>query len=86
MPVIVREGSWRIKIFTADHAPPHVHVYHGRAWVRIRLPAPGSPAYPLHAARMASRDILEAIRLVERYRGQLVSAWREIHGISKPYR
>jgi Domain of unknown function (DUF4160) len=86
MPVIVREGSWRIKIFTDDHEPPHIHVYHGRARVRIRLPGPGSPTRPMHVPRMATREVLEAIRLVERHANQLVSAWKAIHGIPKPDR
>lgn len=81
MPVIVREGSWRIKIFTADHEPPHVHVVHQGGMATVRLDADYDV---LEVHRMTRRDMLTAVRLVEAHREIPMEAWRRIHGNSQP--
>ncbi len=83
MPVIVREGSWRIKIFTNDHEPPHVHVYRRGAWARIFLPSAGAPARVLSRRAMTDREAVTALLLVEEHAPELMSAWRTIHGLPK---
>ncbi|WP_414676734.1 DUF4160 domain-containing protein [Longimicrobium sp.] len=77
MPVIVREGSWRIWIYSDDHGFPHVHVVHPGGRVKIRL-TPGHDV--LGVSRMSPRDLLKAVRLVETHREILMAAWRNIHG------
>ncbi|WP_331878015.1 DUF4160 domain-containing protein [Longimicrobium sp.] len=84
MPVIIREGSWRIWIWTRDHGLPHVHVYHGGGAVKILLPTRRLPAMVTARQRMPDREVAAALRLVERHKDELISAWRAIHGLPKP--
>ena len=77
MPVIVREGSWRIWIHSDDHGFPHVHVVYQGARVKIRL---DSGHRVMGISRMSPRDMLKAVRLVEAHRETLMIAWRSIHG------
>jgi hypothetical protein len=83
MPVIVREGSWRIWIHTDDHGRPHVHVHRRGARAKILLPTAGAPAAVLSRRAMTDHDAVAAVALVEVYAEELVSAWRRIHGFSE---
>ncbi|MBW3655164.1 MAG: DUF4160 domain-containing protein [Gemmatimonadetes bacterium] len=85
MPVVIREGSWRIWIFPRDHGPPHVHVFRRGSVVKIRLRTPGSPAQPAGHTRMSRREMAEAIRLVEKHNDVLTPAWSMIHGLPQSH-
>jgi hypothetical protein len=71
MPVVIREGSWRIWIHSHDHGFPHVHVVHQGERVKIRL---DSGHGVLGVSRMPPRDMLKAVRLVETHREILMIA------------
>ncbi len=81
MPVIIREGSWRIWIFTNDHGFPHVHVYRRGAKAKILLPSGESPVRILSRRGMTDRDAGAALVLVEAHAAELISAWKTIHGL-----
>lgn len=81
MPVVIREGSWRIWVYPRDHAPPHVHVRRPGGFVKVRLPAGLEPPAMMSRARLTDREVAEAVRLVEKHRDALSFAWSEIHGL-----
>lgn len=82
MPVVIREGSWRIWIFPKDHAPPHVHVYRHGGFSKVLLPLDGAPARLIKTQRMTQRDASAAVDLVDKYATILTLAWSAIHGTS----
>jgi hypothetical protein len=81
MPVIIREGSWRIWIYTHDHGLPHVHVIRRGSRAKILLPQAGAPAHVLSRRSMTNREAVDALILVEAHAAELMNAWRMIHGL-----
>jgi hypothetical protein len=37
VPVVARQGAFRLVVHARDHPPPHVHVKHGSNEVRVNL-------------------------------------------------
>ena len=83
MPTIVREGGFRVQVHSAprEHPPPHVHVERrGQGEVLIELGI-HEPRLTIREVRgMRDRDVLTAVRIVERHYDRLMKAWRAIHG------
>jgi len=83
LPTILREDGFVVRVFgpPREHPPPHVHVECGReAVVIIRLGSARHSPSVRAVYRMHARDIAAALALIERHHGELVLAWREIHG------
>ena len=83
VPTIVREGRFRVVVYgpPREHSPPHVHVEVGPdGLVVIRLGIGSSPprVWAVYGAR--DQEVLAAYRLVQIHHGQLLAAWRAIHG------
>lgn len=76
MPTVLRVGSLRVVVYTNDHSPAHVHVL-GPGWaVIVNLIGPSVR----EVINCSERDAREALRLVVERQGELMEAWRRIHG------
>jgi hypothetical protein len=76
MVTVLREGSFRVRIYTDDHEPAHVHVV-GDGMAKVSL----VPHVELQWARgMTDAAARKALRLVSENRLFLLEKWRELHG------
>jgi hypothetical protein len=76
MPTVLRIGGLRVVVYTNDHPPAHVHVL-GPGWaVVINLTGPSVR----EVINCNEREANEALRLVRDLKGELMAAWRRIHG------
>ncbi len=81
MPVIVREGGWRILIYLNDHAPPHVHVCRaGGVRIKVLLPVAGQQTRVAKTTNADPRQAFMASRLVSAHADVLIAAWERFHG------
>lgn len=86
MPVIVREGGWRILIYSNDHAPPHVHARRPDGGeVKVGLPIGGRELKFMEAEGLLPWKALEGVRLVQKHVEVLVAAWERIHGLPEDH-
>lgn len=76
MPTALRIEGFEIRINTADHEPPHVHVYKAEGMAKIAL----EPVCIKSRANMSAKAASRAAWLVAEHRALLLQAWREIHG------
>ncbi len=76
MPTILRHGGFEVRIQTADHEPPHVHVYNAGGMVKIEL----EPIRTKSRSGMSAQMAAQAERIVAQHQGMLLEAWRKIHG------
>jgi len=76
MVTVLREGGLRVRIYTDDHEPAHVHVV-GDGIAKVLL----IPNVELDSARgMTEATARKALRLVSENRLFLLEKWRELHG------
>jgi hypothetical protein len=76
MPTILRLAGFEVRIQTADHEPPHVHVYNAGGMVKINLDPVNIKSRSGMSARMATQSEL----IVAQHQPMLLEAWRKIHG------
>jgi len=74
---IIRQGGYRVVIFSNDHEPPHVHVFKGGAEAIIEL----VPIQIRENYRMSRRQLRTALQIVLDNEELLIGAWREIHDV-----
>jgi len=76
MPTVLRIGSWRVMIYTTDHAPPHVHVM-GPGWaVVVNL----DPIEVREADDCPDHQARDVKRAIAPHRDALLDHWRRLHG------
>jgi len=80
LPTVHREGGFQFRIFANDHSPPHVHVIKAGGFAKVAIGGVDEPPCLLEARRLKDRDIVRAVRIVEREWRKLMSAWTNIHG------
>ncbi|QLF69746.1 DUF4160 domain-containing protein [Peteryoungia desertarenae] len=75
MVTVFRKHGMRFVIYTADHEPPHVHVYgDGEARIDIlRLTV-------ITQGGMSDRDVRRAVDEIEAQQEMLIDIWRRYHG------
>jgi hypothetical protein len=71
MPTVLRVNGFRFRFYSDDHAPPHVHVLYGGAWLVVEL----ETGLVRHNRRMRPADIVRAVQLVEEHQAYLLAAW-----------
>lgn len=76
MPTVLRVKGFDVRINTADHEPPHVHIYNAEGMVKIYL----DPIVVKSRVGMSTRMATKAELIVHQYQTMLLDAWREIHG------
>ena len=86
MPTVHREGGFQIRIFANDHFPPHVHVVKAGGFAKVALGSVEEPPGLLEARGLKDRDIVRAVRIVEREWRKLMLAWTKIHGEKNHHR
>ena len=80
MPSILRLDGFEFRIYTEDHAPAHVHVFAGRLEARIAIGDADVAPYSIDPGAMATRQVREAIRIVEEHQAVFLGIWRKYHG------
>lgn len=71
-----REDGFEFRIWSNDHAPPHVHAWKAGGMAKIEL-----TGYAVVKVRhMGAADVIRAVRIVAANRNKLMKAWRETHG------
>lgn len=75
MVTVLRQHGFRFIIYTADHEPPHVHVYgDGEARIEIKT------LKVLTQGGMSDRDVRRAVAIIEANRQLFQEIWRKYHG------
>lgn len=75
MVTVLREHGLRFVIYTADHEPPHVHVY-GDGEARIDM----ASLKVMTQGGMSDRDVRRAVDTIEANRDRFLEVWRKYHG------
>jgi hypothetical protein len=75
MVTVLRKHGMRFVIYTADHEPPHVHVYgYGEARIDIvtlRVMTQGG---------LSDRDVRKAVEEISMQQKLFLETWRRYHG------
>lgn len=79
MITVLRAAGLEFAIYTADHPPPHVHVY-GDGKAKIVLAGRDGRPELLWVTGLKDGDIRKAMKAVADHRDELLELWREIHG------
>jgi uncharacterized protein YjlB len=76
----IRIGTWRVMIYTHDHAPAHVHLVgpHGRA--KIALNCPEGPVVLIDSRGIDAGTLKRALGQIEQELSALCEDWRLMHG------
>ena len=77
MPTIISEDGFQIRIYPADHEPPHVHVFKGGTEVKISIK---NQVNILNPKTMKASDIKKALEIVQKHLSLLLAKWEEING------
>ena len=80
MPTVFREQGFQVRIYPADHLPPHVHVVKAGTAAKIILGDEKTGPQLAAVYGMSARNVVRAFRLVERHQEQLLKAWSAYHG------
>ncbi|CAH0255403.1 hypothetical protein SRABI05_03362 [Agrobacterium fabrum] len=72
---VLRQHGMRFVIYTADHEPPHAHVY-GEGEARIDIVS----LTVLTQGGMSDRDVRRAVAVIEENRTLFLETWRRYHG------
>jgi hypothetical protein len=79
MVTVHREAGLRIRIFTDDHEPAHVHVL-GQGHAKVNLLGPDGLPELVFARGMTIGEVRKMLRIVGEQQDMLVARWRDIHG------
>ena len=80
MGTILRIGSWRVMIYTLDHAPAHVHLVGPEGRAKIALNCPTGPGLPISIRGIDAATVKGAVNVIERELMELCQIWRSMHG------
>ena len=75
MPTILRQDGFEVMIYTRDHEPPHVHVWHAGTELVINL----DPLAIRENNRMLPNNSRKAFDIVAYNQTDLLIAWRRLH-------
>lgn len=82
MPTIVRKDGFKLRVYTHDHPPPHVHVAKAGATVTIDLITGFATRIQ---GDISDEDVRRAELLVGEHETRLYNAWVKIHGQNSPH-
>ncbi len=77
MPTVLRQAGFSVMIYTRDHEPMHVHVWHQGNEAIIRFE---TDVILLEINGMNRREARLALAIVNENRELLIEKWREIYG------
>lgn len=81
MVVIHRVFGYRFVIYTADHAPAHVHVT-GPGQGKINLLGSGGRVELVYSVGISRPDMRRLMQEADARRSAFLEAWEQIHGRS----
>ena len=76
MPTVLRQGGFRLMIYTSDHEPMHVHFWYQGNEAVIRFE---TEIVLLEERGFDRQQIRRAIAIVRQNREFLIKKWREIY-------
>lgn len=79
MVTVHRAFGYRFVIFTNDHSPPHIHVVGPGGEAKITLVGPNGLVLDW-VRGIATADMRRIMAELQRERGRLIEAWKEVHG------
>lgn len=82
MPTGLRFDGLRVVIYPNDHRPAHVHVIGRGCEAALDLNCPAGPVEVRENYGFSRREITHIQAVLTNHRGELCSAWEEIHGIA----
>ncbi|MBD0319727.1 MAG: DUF4160 domain-containing protein [Gemmatimonadetes bacterium] len=80
MPTIHVVDGFTVQVYTRDHRPPHVHIFHQDGEAVIALGAHGEEPVVREVYRMRTRDVLRSLEIVRENQTAFLDAWRMYHG------
>lgn len=80
MGTLFRIGSWRIMIYTHDHAPSHVHLVGPDGRAKIALNCPDGPLALIDSRGIDAGTLKNALDQIQAELVALCREWRSIHG------
>lgn len=75
MVTVLRQFGMRFVIYTADHEPPHAHVF-GQGEARIDL----VDLVVITQGGMSDRDVRRAVSVIAENQQIFLDTWRKYHG------
>jgi len=75
MVTVLRKHGMRFVIYTADHEPPHVHIY-GDGEARIDIVT----LKVMTQGRLSDRDVRKAVEEIRTQQALFLAIWRQYHG------
>ena len=75
MVTVLRQYGMRFVVYTADHEPPHVHVF-GDGEARIDM----VNLKVISQGGMSDRDVRRAAAVIEANQQLFLDTWRRYHG------
>jgi hypothetical protein len=75
MVTVLRKHGMRFVIYTADHEPPHVHVY-GDGEARIDIVT----LRVMTQGGLSDRDVRKAVEEISMQQKLFLETWRRYHG------
>ena len=79
MPVVLRQGGFRLVIYLHDHAPPHTHVFKSGETVILLGDLDTKPSVRENRG-MSRSDERKALRIAAENQDYLLERWAEING------
>ncbi len=79
MPTVLREGGFEVMIHTADHAPPHVHVYKAEGLLIVNLGSEIEAPSVRKSHDLKAKDERKAFALAVENQVFLLEEWRRLH-------
>ena len=80
MPTIYVVDGFTVAIYTRDHRPPHVHVFHRDGEVVIAIGEPGEDPEVRAVYGLRTWEVARAVEIVRENQAAIRDAWREYHG------
>ena len=75
MVTVFRKHGMRFVIYTADHEPPHVHVY-GDGEARMDIVT----LKVMTQGGLSDRDVRKAVEEIKTQQALFLETWRQYHG------
>lgn len=75
MVTVLRKHGMRFVIYTADHEPPHVHVY-GDGEARLDIVT----LKVMTQGGLSDRDVRKAVEEIRTQQTLFLETWRQYHG------
>jgi hypothetical protein len=80
MPTILVVDGFSVEVYTRDHRPPHVHVFHQDGEAIISIGSPEQEPTVREVYRMRTGDVSRAIEMVREHQAAFLDEWRKYHG------